>query len=327
MFNSMVKIDLKDRKILYQLDLNARQSLTQIGKIVKLPKNVVLYRIDRLKENGIIKKFYSHIDAYKLGYISFRLYITYQYTTPEIEKEIIGYFVNNKYIWRVISIKGRFDLGVTIWVKDTNDFYTFWSKTMNKYGDYFTDRTFSACIQSYDYHNSYLLPGEYKKSDRELFELTGGGKKTEIDAINLKILDVLAENARAPLIEIAKHLGASPSMISYRIKDLQKLGIIQGFRTDIDITKLGYRNFKVDIYLREHKQRYNIINYIKFNPNLVHISTSSGISDIELEFHVEHVNQLYEIMNDLVVKFPNAIRNYKHFTIQQVHKIRYMPEI
>ena len=327
MFNNMVKIDLKDRKILYQLDLNARQSLMQIGKKVNLAKNVVAYRIDRLKENGIIKNFYSHIDAYKLGYISFRLYVSYQYTTPEIEKEIIDYFINNKCIWRVITIKGRFDLGITMWVKDTNSYYSFWSETMNKFGDYFTDRTFSACIQSFDYRNSYLLPGEYKKSDRELFELTGGGKKTEIDAINLKILDVLAENARAPLIEIAKCLGASPSMISYRIKDLQKLGIIQGFRTDMDTSKLGYRHFKVDIYLREHKQRYKIINYIKFNPNLVHISTSSGISDIELEFHVEHVNQLYEIMKDLVVKFPNAIRNYKHFTIQQVHKIRYMPEI
>jgi len=327
MFNNMVKIDLKDRKILYQLDLNARQSLTQIGKKVKLPKNVVSYRIDRLKENGIIKKFYSHIDAYKLGYISFRLYITYQYTTPEIEKEIIDYFINNKYIWRVISIKGRFDLGVTIWVKDTNDFYIFWSKTMNKYGDYFTDRTFSACIQSFDYRHSYLLPDEYKKSNRELFEITGGGKKNEIDAINLKILDVIAEDARAPLKKIAKHLDVSPSMISYRIKDLQEIGIIQGFRTDMDASKLGYRHFKVDIYLREHKQRYRIINYIKFNPNLVHIGTSSGISDIELEFHVKHVNQLYEIMKDLVVKFPNAIRNYKHFTIQQVHKIRYMPKI
>jgi DNA-binding Lrp family transcriptional regulator len=323
----VVKIDIKDRKILYQLDLNARQSLSKIGKIVFLPKNVISYRIGKLKEKGIIKKFYTHIDAYKLGYISFRFYITYQYTTPEIEDEILTYFVNNRNIWRVISIKGRYDLGVTIWVKDTNSFYSFWKKTMDKYGDYFTNRSFSACIHSLDYRHSYLLANEYKKSDRGLFEITGGGKIIETDDINKKIMDIIADNARKPLNEIAKQLSVSPTMISYRIKELQKLGIIQGFRTDIDISRLGYRHIKVDIYLREHKIRYKIIDYIKFNPNLVHIGTSSGESDVELEFHIEHMNQIYEIMDDLVVKFPNAIRNYKHFIIQKVHKIRYIPEI
>ena len=41
----MYKIDLKDRKILYELDINARQTLSQIGKNVLLPKSVVAYRI------------------------------------------------------------------------------------------------------------------------------------------------------------------------------------------------------------------------------------------------------------------------------------------
>ena len=34
MYNTMVKIDSKDREILYQLDLNSRQSFAQIGKKV-----------------------------------------------------------------------------------------------------------------------------------------------------------------------------------------------------------------------------------------------------------------------------------------------------
>lgn len=323
----MVKIDLKDRRILYQLDLNARQTLTQIGRKVNLPKNVVSYRIDKLKELGVIKKFYTHIDAYKLRYISFRFYITYQYTTPEIEKEIIRYFINNQNIWRVISIKGRYDLGVTIWVKDINSFYSFWREAMDKYGDYFTNRTFSACIQSLDYRHSYLLPAEYKKSDRKLLEITGGGTIAEIDGLDLKILDIIAENARRSLTEIAKQIGVSSSMISYRIKNLVQAGLIQGFRADMDIEKLGYQHFKIDIHLREHKQRYKIIDYVKFNPYLIHISTSSGVSDLELEFHVENADQLYHIMNEVSVKFPNAIRNYKHFIIKKVHKLRYMPEI
>ncbi len=86
----MDKIDLKDRKILYELDKNARQTLSQIGKNVRLPKSVVAYRIKKLEETGIIKNFYTVINFYKLGYINLAIYVNYQYYTPAIEKEIIN---------------------------------------------------------------------------------------------------------------------------------------------------------------------------------------------------------------------------------------------
>jgi len=69
----MVKIDLKDRKILYELDLNCRQSNTQIGKTVGLKKDVVSYRIKRLQEQGIIKNFWTEINTFKFGYFGLRL--------------------------------------------------------------------------------------------------------------------------------------------------------------------------------------------------------------------------------------------------------------
>ena len=55
----MEKIDLKDRKILFELDLNSRQTLTQIGKKVGLPKTVVAYRIKRLQDKKIIRNYLS----------------------------------------------------------------------------------------------------------------------------------------------------------------------------------------------------------------------------------------------------------------------------
>ena len=64
----MIKIDLKDRKILYQLDLNSRQSLTQIGKNVGLKKDVVSYRIKRLQDEGVIKD---------LLYSCYRIYLQF----------------------------------------------------------------------------------------------------------------------------------------------------------------------------------------------------------------------------------------------------------
>ena len=61
----------------------------------------------------------------------------------------------------------------------------------------------------------------------------------------------MAPNARIPVTEIAKTLNSTVTIINYKIKKLIKLGVIQGFRTDMDLEKLGYEFFKADIFLRD----------------------------------------------------------------------------
>ena len=73
-----MKIDLKDRKILYELDTNSRQSYHEIAKKVGLSKDSIIYRIKKLQEQGVIKKFHTIYDVGKLGFISFRLYLKFQ---------------------------------------------------------------------------------------------------------------------------------------------------------------------------------------------------------------------------------------------------------
>jgi len=323
----MTKIDLKDRKILYELDLNCRQSNTQIGKKVGLKRDVVAYRVKRMQDEGIIKNFWTWIDAYKLGYNVFRVYLVFQYANPDMKKNIIEHFVNYKNSWAVISPKGVIDLAVVIWVKDIHDFYEFWDETLDKYGDYFAKTTFSVFIRAFHYKSSYLLLDEYKKSDREYYEIVGMGKKIEIDETDYNLLNELAVNARAPLIDIAAKLDCSSQTINYRLKNLIKSKVIQAFRTSIDVSKLGLQHYKLDIYLREHKQRKPIMNYIRYNPNLTYIDVSIGFSDLELEFYLENEDKLLKIMEDINSRFPNSIKNYSYFITQNVHKVRFMPEI
>ncbi len=319
----MIKLDFKDKKILYELDLDSRQSLSKIGKKVRLPKNVVAYRMNRLKELGVIKNFYTVIDASKLGYISLRFYLVFQHTTSEKEKEIIDYFVNNKFTYWIGSIEGRFDLIVIMWVKDINDFYLFWEETLRKYGNYFQDQLFTVYIQLLHYRYSYLLD---EKINRTKFEITGGGKKVNIDELDFKVLKLIASNARMPVTEIAQKLNATAMIVNYRVKKLINLKVIQGFRTNIDISKLNYQHFKVDIYLEDYKKIDLLIGYLKYNANLIYIDKSVGISDLELEFHFQTLENLQKTMNDLMNKFPNTIKNYKYFLIPTVHKLHYMPE-
>src|SRR3989344_7534580 len=117
------KLDKKDRLILYQLDLDSRQSFNQIAKKVKLSREVVQYRVKQLEKNGIVKGYQTLIDVSKLGYLNCRFFIKFQKDTPEEELKIIEYYKNHPKFWWVDSIDGFRDLGIACWVKDMYEFY------------------------------------------------------------------------------------------------------------------------------------------------------------------------------------------------------------
>ena len=324
----MEKIDLKDRKILYELDLNCRQSNTQIGKKVGLKKDVVSYRLKRMQEFGVIKNFFSAIDTFKLGYHVYRIYINFQYVIrPNIKNEIIQHFVDYKNSWAVLSVQGPIDLDAVIWVKDVWEFYQFWDKTLEKYEDYFAKYTVSFYIQTIDYKKSYLVTDEYEESDREMYTITSGGKPIEIDEVDHQLLNELAVNARVPLIELAEKLDCSSQTVNYRIKNLVKGGIIKAFRVNIDYSKLGLHNFLVDVYLKKYRQKKAVINYIKQNPYLFCMNVAVGWSDLSFEFAIENIDRLIQIMEDIDSKFPGAIRKHDFWLSKKVHRERWLPEL
>src|SRR3989344_1384284 len=94
-------LDKKDRAILYQLDLNSRQSFNQIAKKVGLSREVVQYRIKQLEKKGIIRGYQTLIDVSRLGYINCRFFIKLQKDTPEEEKRVIEYYKNHPRFWWV----------------------------------------------------------------------------------------------------------------------------------------------------------------------------------------------------------------------------------
>jgi len=325
MTNKMEKIDLKDRKILYELDYDSRQSFSQIGKKVGLHKNVVSYRIKRLIKRKIVRYFYTVIDSSKLGYSSFRMYIVFQNATPDIKKEIIDFFVKNKHTWWVGTFDGHYDFAVVFWVKDMHDFHLLWDETLKKYRQFFKEQIFCNYVRLHLFRHSFIL-NDYNKQDREKHEITGGGKKVETDELDFKILELLAKDARISTIEIAKKLNSTVDTINIRIKRLMKIDVIQAFRVSIDYSKLGYQFFKVNINLNNYNDRGRMISYMKYNPHLVMIDKSIGYFDLELDLWVKNLDQFHEIMNDLSNKFPTSIINYNYVHDPILHKMLYIPE-
>jgi DNA-binding Lrp family transcriptional regulator len=63
-------------------------------------------------------------------------------------------------------------------------------------------------------------------------------KKTLLDELDVEILKELQQECRSPLQEIAEKVGAPTSTVHYRLKRLEKAGIIEGYYAQINPERL-----------------------------------------------------------------------------------------
>ncbi|MEI6097693.1 MAG: Lrp/AsnC family transcriptional regulator [Alphaproteobacteria bacterium] len=62
---------------------------------------------------------------------------------------------------------------------------------------------------------------------------------TRLDEINSRILRALTQDGRMSNLDLAEKVGLSPSACLRRVQELERSGVIKGYRAVIDATKVG----------------------------------------------------------------------------------------
>lgn len=62
----------------------------------------------------------------------------------------------------------------------------------------------------------------------------------ELDDINLELLDLLQEDGRMSYRELGERVGLTPPAVTERIRKLEELGVITGYRAVVDYEALGF---------------------------------------------------------------------------------------
>ncbi|MDD5191980.1 MAG: winged helix-turn-helix transcriptional regulator [Candidatus Nanoarchaeia archaeon] len=319
----MIKLDKKDRQILYELDLDSRQSFNQIGKKVRLSKEVVQYRIRQLEKKGVVKGYQTLVDVSKLGYISGRFFLKLREDTPEQEGKIIEYYKKHKKFWWVDQISGGFrDLGLACWIKDIYELYDIKEDLVDRFGKYINDLNISSYCKFYIYNRKYL--GDSKERNR-LVKVLFFPELVEFDEKDLKILRLIAGNARMNLVEISKKTGISVTNINYRIKKMIENGIIKGFKVLLDLNKIGYYWYKIEVQLSDLSVKKQMFAYFENHPNIVYAYETLSDNDIELELEVDSYEKFREVLEDIRKVFGRSIKKYYYFLWYKEHKFLFMP--
>ncbi|MEQ9404199.1 MAG: Lrp/AsnC ligand binding domain-containing protein [Cyclobacteriaceae bacterium] len=128
-------------------------------------------------------------------------------------------------------------------------------------------------------------------------------KNYEIDNVDLKILNILSENAKIPYTEVAKKVFVSGGTVHVRMKKLEEMGIVKGTTLKIDYAKLGYDiTCFLGIYLEKSSLYDVVVAKLKEIPEIVTIRYTTGNYNIFCKIHCKDTQHLRDVLHDKIQK-------------------------
>lgn len=298
-------MNLIDKKILTLLDENSRRPSSEIAKKLKLSRQVVEYRINKLVKDKVILNFTSIIDPTKFVNNIWHVYLKLQNLTISKEKEIVNYLTNNKEIWWVAKCQGEWDLVYSIVGDDIIKFDKINTDFKSKYHKYINEQTITSFIKADHFPRGYFLNKPTKKQN-----FIGKRKTIKIDEKDISILKILATNSRMPSTKIAEKTNFTARQVIYRIKELEKRGVIKSYNLHLNFRKLKYDYYKVCFYTQNFTEssENSILSWCETCPNVLYYVKKISPWTFELEFETEDYKQLNKILQDLRNQFGTVIK-------------------
>lgn len=322
----MKELDNFDLRLLACLEEDARQTLSHMAKTLRSSQQVISYRLQSLEKREIIGGYYAILDIEKLGYTSYRTFIRLSNINEQKHKQITEYLKNHLNVLWIVDCGGKWDLLVNFMAKNIVQY----SLMLREFKS-----TFPEQIQNYDVLTTvqvmYLGRDYFTKKQRDMRKNVGfGGKLTEtmeLDENNLRILQLLSENARMNAVEIAEKIKISPNTVILRMKAMKKNGVLQGFKPLIHLENTPYHAYKALIKFHNliEKKEEKILKYIKTDVRISGAIKLVGLWDFEIEFEVKNKEEMLEITRNFREVFKDVIKEFEILPLFHEYRYNFFP--
>lgn len=139
-----------------------------------------------------------------------------------------------------------------------------------------------------------------------------------IDGIDKKILRALMEDARTPVLEIARQVGISGAAIHQRLRKLEKSGLIAGSKFIVNPKVLGYTTMAfVGIYLDKAMSNPEAVKQLKNIPEVLECHYTTGHWSIFVKILAKDNEHLMYLLNKEIQTINGVSRTETFVSLQQ----------
>lgn len=306
-------LDSIDNRILSELSENCRQSHATLARKLRLGRDRVKYRINKLERNGVISKYATSINPYKFGVCLYKTYLRLENDKQRITKLVQHLDKHPRTYW-VAECYGRWDLMFATFAKDPKEFHLIQEEVLARFSDIVLAFGVYVLIDVWYFSRTYLSGFSIDQ-----FFFGGEPKSHSVSELDFMILKLLSEDARLSYSQIAERLDCALATVRYRVERLEQLEVIAGYRVELDLTKIGRNFFKAQLHLSQYDPRKEdeLRAYCKSNPNILHFIKQIGDCKVELELEVQNFEQYNELLDDMRERFRKYIRNIETIVIRK----------
>ncbi|HLC91063.1 MAG TPA: Lrp/AsnC family transcriptional regulator [Candidatus Nanoarchaeia archaeon] len=317
-----MKLDVFDKKILFELERDSSQPVSAIAKRVKRSKEFVNFRIHRLENEKIILGCSAIVDMSKLGYFTFRVYLRWQNMTEGQKKEFYEKIKIKENVWTTTVLHGKWDFAFFMGVKSTDKFHQLWNDVLLGYKDKIAESKIAIYAPVHNFNKRFFMDGKTEVIER----VYGSGQLADVDELDEQIIQLYAIDVRKPLTKIAQQLKVSSETVRKRIIRLEKENIIVGYKINPNLQKMGYQGYRVDFLLNSMKRNKELFEYLKQHKYFYQINKSIGGADFETEIVVRDLSHLLEVLEEVVKRFSDVIKGYEYFGYTEFPTLSIVPD-
>jgi Lrp/AsnC family transcriptional regulator for asnA, asnC and gidA len=143
-------------------------------------------------------------------------------------------------------------------------------------------------------------------------------QNVQIDGIDKKILRALMEDARTPVLEIARQVGISGAAIHQRLRKLEKSGLLAGSKFVINPKVLGYTTMAfVGIFLDKAMSNPDAVRQLKKIPEVLECHYTTGNWSILVKILCKDNEHLMQVLNKDIQTISGVSRTETFISLDQ----------
>ncbi len=140
----------------------------------------------------------------------------------------------------------------------------------------------------------------------------------KLDGIDKRILRHLMEDARTPILEIARDIGISGAAIHQRLRKLEKSGLISGSKFVINPKILGYSTMAyIGIYLDKAMSNPKAVKELEKIPEVLECHYTTGDWSILIKVLCRDNEHLMQLLNRKIQQIEGVSRTETFISLAQ----------
>jgi DNA-binding Lrp family transcriptional regulator len=300
-------LDVYDGRMIYCLFKDSRQPVSSIAKSIRLSKERTHYRIKKLVSQGFVNVFYTLINASRLGFHYYRIFLKLENHDDALLKRMIISLRSNTRVADLDILEGEFDIVFLTMHQKPSELSQFMSRLGAEFGNYIKDK---AVCNAMRLNMRFVEYNGDKVYDSKILNLDNPSlvpcTKEEIGILNL-----ISRDSRLPLVDISKKLKMSPNLVKYHLRRLEKTGVIAGYTTALNMWKIGRIPVLINFKLKQQESIPKIIELLSQQGKYIFAYECVGNFDLSVKVITDNMNSMLKLLKNLKTNQTGGIISYE----------------